>query len=57
MYSFPELAIIFNRCKTIKELEKACDALAPVIQDGDLSDDKIKFAKKRSIIKYRQLII
>lgn len=45
------------RCKTLEELEKACDALLDVIQDGDLPDDKRDFAKRQSQIKFRQLII
>ena len=57
MYSFSEIALIFLRCKTMEELEKACDALLLVIQDGDLPKAKRDFAKRQSQIKFRQLII
>ena len=57
MYSFNEIGLIFLRCKTMEELEKACDALLLVIQDGDLPKAKRDFAKRQSQIKFRQLII
>jgi hypothetical protein len=57
MYSFPELNLIFKRCKTLDELEKVCDALLDVIQDGDLCDKKRDYARLQSQIKFRQLTI
>jgi uncharacterized protein (UPF0147 family) len=57
MYSFPELNLIFKRCKNLAELEKVCDALLDIIQDGDLPDNKREYAKRQSQIKFRQLII
>jgi hypothetical protein len=56
MYSFEELFLIFKGVKTFDELEKACDALLWVIEDGDLTEGKMRYAKLQSQIKFRQLI-
>ncbi|WP_413998686.1 hypothetical protein ACMDB5_12995 [Flavobacterium sp. W1B] len=55
MYSMNQIRQIFSRCKDYFELEKACDGLLMIIEDGDLTEDLTLYAKHQANVRFRQL--
>ena len=55
MYSFNEVRIVFARCRTMDELEKACDGFLLIIKDGDFSEGLEKYTRMQSHVRFRQL--
>jgi hypothetical protein len=55
MYSFNEVRLVFARCRNFPELEKACDALLFVINDGGFSEGLEKYTRVQAHVRFRQL--
>lgn len=55
MYTFDEVRKVFARCKTMEDLERACDGFLLIISDGDLSNSLENYIRIQSHVKFRQL--
>jgi hypothetical protein len=55
MYSLNEIRMVFARCKDSNELEKACDGFLLIINDGDLPEASVRYAKLQAHVRFRQL--
>jgi hypothetical protein len=55
MYTFDEVRTVFARCRNYLELEKVCDALLIIIEDGDFSEGLEKYTRLQAHVRFRQL--
>lgn len=55
MYSFNEVRLVFARCTDYLELERACDALLIIINDGDFSKELANYTRLQAHVRFRQL--
>jgi hypothetical protein len=55
MYCYNEIRVVFANCRNDIELEKICDALLMIIDDGDFSEGLEKYTRLQAHVRFRQL--
>lgn len=55
MYSFNEIEIIINNCFSVDELNRVKEAFAIIIEDRDISNQKIFFIRKTRRLRLREI--
>jgi hypothetical protein len=55
MYTYIEINSIFSCCNSIKELQHIKEAFSLLIKDGDVSNKKIFFIRKKERLKKMEL--